>query len=166
MRNRRVANIIKKEWKVISGNLNSLLFITILPLIIVGELILGIWLVNNFASVARIANPIFQNALDKDISTLSELADYSAVDHLQVMLLSQFNFFLLLIPSMIAVSFTTFSIVDEKLSGSLEALLATPVRTWELLLGKALSGAIPALVITWICAGIYILAILGLGWGN
>ena len=67
---------------------------------------------------------------------------------------------------MIAISFATFSIVDEKLSGSLEALLATPVRTWELLLGKALSGAVPALVITWVCAGVFILGVVGLGWGQ
>ncbi|MDO8690324.1 MAG: ABC transporter ATP-binding protein [Dehalococcoidia bacterium] len=59
------------------------------------------------------------------------------------------------LPTMIAINFATFSIVDEKLSGSLEPLLATPVRTWELLLGKALAGVIPALIITWVCAGIH-----------
>ena len=71
-----------------------------------------------------------------------------------------------IIVGMIAIIFATFSIVDEKLSGSLEALLATPVRTWELLLGKALAGAVPALVITWVCAGIFILGVVGLGWGQ
>jgi ABC-2 type transport system permease protein len=63
-------------------------------------------------------------------------------------------------------SVATFSIVEEKLSGSLEALLATPVRTWELLLGKALAGAIPALVMTWISAGIFLLVVSALGWGD
>ena len=82
-----------------------------------------------------------------------------------MLLLSQFNLFLLLIPTMIAISVATFSIVDEKLSGSLEALLATPVKTWELLLGKALAGAIPAVVMTWISAGVFLLVVSGLGWG-
>ena len=67
---------------------------------------------------------------------------------------------------MVAISLATFSIVDEKLSGSLEALLATPVKTWELLLGKALAGAMPALLVTWICAALFILGVVGLGWGQ
>ena len=52
------------------------------------------------------------------------------------------------------------------MQGSLEALLATPVRTWELLLGKALAGAIPALVVTWLSAGVFLLIVSGLGWGD
>jgi ABC-2 type transport system permease protein len=67
---------------------------------------------------------------------------------------------------MISISIATFSIIDEKLSGSLEALLATPVKTWELLLGKALAGAIPSLIVTWICAGIFLLVVQAMGWGN
>jgi ABC-2 type transport system permease protein len=82
------------------------------------------------------------------------------------LLLAEFNFYLLLIPILIAVSAATFSIVDEKQTGSLEALLATPVRTWELLLGKALAGAFPALVMTWISAGIFLLIGWAIGWGD
>jgi ABC-2 type transport system permease protein len=109
---------------------------------------------------------MFQNALEKLGQTFPAVAGLPAGEQLQVFLLSQFNFYLLLIPTMIAVSFATFSIVDEKLSGSLEALLATPVRTWELLLGKVLSGAVPALLVTWVCAIIFILGVVGLGWGQ
>jgi ABC-2 type transport system permease protein len=83
-----------------------------------------------------------------------------------VLLLTQFNFFLLLIPTMIAMNSAAFSIVEEKLSRSLEPLLATPVRTWELLLGKALSGAVPALIMTWLCAGVFVGGVSGLGWGR
>ncbi len=50
------------------------------------------------------------------------------------------------IPSILAAS----SIVGEKEAGTLEPLLATPIRTWELLLGKALASVIPALVLTWL----------------
>ena len=67
---------------------------------------------------------------------------------------------------MVAMSVATFSIVDEKLSGSLEALLATPVKTWELLLGKALAGAIPAILMTWISAGVLLLVVSAVGWGD
>jgi ABC-2 type transport system permease protein len=94
------------------------------------------------------------------------VAQLSGNEQLLVLLLNQFNFFLLLIPTMIAISVATFSIVDEKLSGSLEALLATPVKTWELLLGKALAGAVPAVVMTWLSAGVFLLVALALGWGR
>jgi len=79
---------------------------------------------------------------------------------------TQFTFYLLLIPALIAVGFATFNIVEEKQAGSLEPLLATPVRVWELLLGKTLAGAIPALVITWACAGLFLVGMVALGWGH
>ena len=110
--------------------------------------------------------PIFQNAVEKTIAAFPSAAQLPGSEQILVLLLQQFNFYLLLIPTMIAVSAATFSIVDEKQTGSLEALLATPVRTWELLLGKALAGAIPALVMTWISAGIFLLIASFIGWGS
>ena len=163
---KRITNILKKEWRVILHDLNSLLFITLLPLLIVGQVTAVIWLVNHFGGEAILATAMFQNALGKLGQAYPVVAQLPAGEQLQVFLLSQFNFYLLLVPTMIAISLSTFSIVDEKLSGSLEALLATPVRTWELLLGKILSGAVLALIVTWVCAGVFLLAVVGLGWGN
>ena len=40
------------------------------------------------------------------------------------------------------------------------------MRTWELLIGKALAGTVPALFITWISAGLFLLAVGWFGWGN
>jgi ABC-2 type transport system permease protein len=40
------------------------------------------------------------------------------------------------------------------------------VRTWELLLGKALSGAIPAIIVTWLCGLLLLLGVQILGWGD
>ena len=67
-----------------------------------------------------------------------------------------------LIPKWRLVCYIT--IVDERLIGSLEALLATPIRTGELLLGKALAGAIPAPAVSWICGGITLLVVWLMGW--
>ena len=162
----RIQNILKKEWQVMFTEVSNALLITLLPLLIIGQGILYIWLVSEFAGGAMIDNPLFQSALQKLTEVLPALGGLTVEEQLKVLLLSQFNLFLLLIPMMIAVSFATFSIVEEKLSHSLEALLATPVRTWELLLGKALSGALPAIIITWICAGIFLLGVTALGWEN
>jgi len=64
---------------------------------------------------------------------------------------------------MIANSMATFGIVEEKQTRTLEPLLATPVRTWELLLGKALAGAVPAIVMSWVCAGLFLIGVVLLG---
>lgn len=166
MSNRRISNILKKEWLVMSTDLSSIFLITLLPLLIVGQAVLYIWLIDHFGSSAMLTNAIFQTALEKLRHALPMIANLDEVTQFRVLLLSQFNFYLLLIPTMIAINFATFSIADEKLSGSLEALLATPVRTWELLLGKALAGMIPALIVTWICASVFIGGVTWLGWGE
>jgi len=100
------------------------------------------------------------------MQAIPSVAELGSQDQLRVLLLSQFSFFLLLVPTMVAISFATFSIVEEKLSGSLEPLLATPVRTGELLLGKALSGSALALIATWLCAGVFVGATVAMGWGG
>jgi ABC-2 type transport system permease protein len=160
-----VRSIIQKEWRVLATDLQTILLVSLIPLIIVGQVILYIWIANNFSgSIAN--NQFFLNSLEKLRQSMPATAGLPPPQQFLLLLVSQFNFYLLLIPTMIAVSLATFSIIDEKLSGSLEALLATPVKTWELLLGKALSGAIPALLVTWICAGIYLAGMAALGWGN
>lgn len=58
----------------------------------------------------------------------------------------------LVIPAMIA----AYSVVGEKNNKTLEPLLATPVETWQLLLGKSLSAILPATLATWISGGIFI----------
>ena len=166
MSRKRIFNILLKEWQFLFTDTNTTLLVTLIPLIIIGQLILYIWLAVNFAGDSALNTSIFQNALANLQRATPEVALLSGGEQFQVLLLSQFIFFLLLIPVMISISVATFSIVDEKLSGSLEALLATPVKTWELLLGKALAGAIPSLIVTWICSGIFILIVQAMGWGN
>ena len=63
-------------------------------------------------------------------------------------------FFLLsmIVPSTIA----AYSIIGEKSNRTLEPLLATPVRRWQLLAGKMLSALLPAVLVTWISGGIFI----------
>jgi len=160
-----IRNIIQKEWRMLATDLQTIMLVSLIPLIIVGQVILYIWIASNFGdSIA--ANQFFLNSLERLRQSMPPASGLSQSQQFLLLLVSQFNFYLLLIPTMIAVSLATFSIVDEKLSGSLEALLATPVKTWELLLGKALSGAIPALVVTWICAAVFLLGMAALGWGN
>ena len=166
MSRRHIRTILLKEWALLFTDLNSAFTITLLPFLFVGQGILYIWLAFRFAGGSMLTTQVFQTALQKLVEAMPAVAQLPGEEQLLVLLLSQFNFFLLLIPTMVAMSVATFSIVDEKLSGSLEALLATPVKTRDLLLGKALAGAIPALVVTWISAGIFLLVVWALGWAE
>jgi ABC-2 type transport system permease protein len=163
---RRIQNILRKEWEVIFHDLNNILFVSVIPLLIVAEPLVFMWLANQFGGETILSNSLVKNAISNLTAEIPSAAALPAVQQLQVLLLSQFKFFLLLIPTMISISFATFSIIEEKQSRSLEPLLATPVRTWELLIGKALSGAIPALIVTWACAAVFFLGVLIMGWGS
>jgi ABC-2 type transport system permease protein len=58
----------------------------------------------------------------------------------------------MIVPSVIA----AYSIIGEKSNHTLEPLLATPVRTRQLLAGKMLSALLPAVLVTWISGGVFI----------
>jgi ABC-2 type transport system permease protein len=166
MTSRRIRNILFKEWEVIFHDWNNVLFVSLIPLLIIAEPLVFMWLADHFGGQTIISSSIIQSAIAKLMAEIPAAAALPANQQFQVFLLSQFKFFLLLIPIMIAISFATFSIIEEKQSRSLEPLLATPVRTWELLLGKALSGAIPAILVCWVCAAIFFLGVVIMGWGN
>jgi ABC-2 type transport system permease protein len=62
--------------------------------------------------------------------------------------------YFLLIPAMVPMAIATQSVIGEKTSRALEPQLATPMEVSELIIGKALAAAIPAVVATW---GVYLL---------
>jgi len=166
MSTNRVRNILNKEWRVLAGEPTTFLMITLLPFAILGEAMVAIWLIANIGGDTIAANPFFQGALEKLISAIPNAIGLGLEDRVRLFLLTQLNFFILLIPTMIAIYSASYSIVEEKLSHSLEPLLATPVRTWELMLGKALAGAIPAILMTWVCAAVSLLPVAILGWAH
>jgi ABC-2 type transport system permease protein len=73
----------------------------------------------------------------------------------QVIMGRQFGTLFLLLPLFLPGLLAAYSIVGEKSRHTLEPLLATPVRIWELLLAKILVALIPAVLITWVCALIF-----------
>jgi ABC-2 type transport system permease protein len=85
------------------------------------------------------------------------------VEQFQVFMLRQFLIFFLILPVMGAISIATFSIIGEKTSRSLEALLATPIRTDELLIGKTLASSVPAVLATWVAFSCYAVLVVVVG---
>jgi len=65
------------------------------------------------------------------------------------------------LPAVLPMTIASSSLVNEKEKRSLEPLLATPVKTRELLWGKSLSAIVPATILTWLSFGLLVL-VLGL----
>jgi ABC-type Na+ efflux pump permease subunit len=161
----RIINVLQNEWKVLTGEPTTIMLFTLLPLMILAEAMVAIWLVANIGGEAMANNTFFADTLDRLVTSFPTAGALPDIDRVKLLLLTQLNFFTLLIPTMIAIYAGAYGIVEEKVSGSLEPLLATPVRTWELLFGKAMAGFLPAMAVTWVCAGLAMMGVLILGWG-
>jgi len=66
-------------------------------------------------------------------------------------LIKQLLVFLLIMPAMVPSLIAPSSIIMEKENNTLEPLLATPIKTSELLLGKTLASLVPSFIISTIC---------------
>jgi len=99
-------------------------------------------------------------ALDQLRSTCGNLG---SLDCAQFLILQQFMALFLMMPAIIPVTIAAYSIVGEKNTHTLEPLLATPITTGQLLTGKALAAAIPAVAASFVAfiifaTGTYFLA--------
>ncbi len=90
---------------------------------------------------------------------LAVCGSMSGSDCMQVYLINEFLILFMLMPVIIPITIAAYSVVGEKTTRSLEPLLATPVTTEELLAGKSLAAALPAIVATWASFFIFVLLI-------
>ena len=85
------------------------------------------------------------------------------MSQLQVLLLRHSLPLFLILPLAGSLTSATYSIVGERASRRLEPLLATPVTTGELLLGKTVAVALPAVLGTWLAFAVFFGSTLVLG---
>jgi ABC-type Na+ efflux pump permease subunit len=64
--------------------------------------------------------------------------------------------YMLAIPALVPAALAAYSVVGERIQGTLEPVLSTPVRREELLLGKALAAFIPAVLVAYAVFGVFI----------
>lgn len=64
--------------------------------------------------------------------------------------------YMLAIPALVPAALAAYSIVGERLQGTLEPVLASPIRKEELLLAKALAAFVPSVVVAYLVFGVYI----------
>lgn len=148
---KNIWTIIRKEWAEIFKNRMVLFTISFLPLVMTA-IPLGII----FTMRGDMAMQDAMGSIPEEFNAFCP-ANLNSGDCFQVFLVSQFMIMFMLLPLAIPAAIASYSIVGEKTTRSLEPLLATPITTIELLLGKSLAAVIPAVIVTDIAFGIYAL---------
>jgi ABC-type transport system involved in multi-copper enzyme maturation permease subunit len=86
------------------------------------------------------------------VLTLSSSAS-SALRHEHVLL------YMLGIPALVPSLVAAYSIVGERQQGTLEPVLTTPIRSEELLLGKALAALVPSIAVAYLVFGLFLASV-------
>ena len=141
MRPAIVATILWREWYETVRN--RLLMSTILlpPILLTVAPIALAGAVGDRALPPELVQQVLAQRPEWATLTPGELAGAFAVQ--------QFLVFFLLMPAYIPLSIATFSIIGEKQARSLEPVLAAPIRTSELLAGKAIAALVPGVLAGW-----------------
>jgi ABC-2 type transport system permease protein len=146
----KIQTIIDKEWAEVFKNRVVLftvvflpLFFTVLPLVIL---------------YAMGSNGGNSDVVDMPPQFAKMCGNLSGTACTQVFTVNQFMMLFMMLPLAIPVAISAYSIVGEKTTRCLEPLLATPITTIELILGKGLAAAVPAIAATWVGFGIFAVA--------
>jgi ABC-2 type transport system permease protein len=147
---KKIKTIIRKEWAEVFRNRMVIFTVAFLPLILTA-LPLGII----FASRDAMVSDAINTDMPSEMVGAMCSGTMNSAECFQIFLVSQFMFMFMIIPVAIPVTIAAYSIVGEKTTRSLEPLLATPISTTELLIGKCLAAVIPATLATYGAFGLF-----------
>lgn len=142
---KHIRAIVHKEWLELLKERWLVATTVLMPLLLTG---LPFGILSNATAASTNLGPIANNPM---------FAGFSPDEIVQIVLLRQFLVLFLLMPLYIPSTIAAHSIVGEKISRTLEPLLAAPIRTSAILVGKSIVAAGPAVLITWLCYTIYTL---------
>ena len=148
MRRRIVWTILRREWTETLRNRLLVSTIVLPPVILtIAPILLGA-AIGNRALPPELEAAVLAQKPEWATFTPAELAGAFAVQ--------QFLVFFLLMPAYIPLSIATFSIIGEKQARSLEPVLAAPIRTSELLAGKAIAALVPGVLAGWVAYVVFV----------
>jgi ABC-2 type transport system permease protein len=148
----RILVILRKEWIELRQEKMLVFTSLLLPLIFSLAPVIAI-------AAMRTANPTQLHGLPAGASIDPGLKALSGAALLQAVTGQEFRLLLLLLPAIIPSVISSYSIVGEKTSRTLEPVLATPVTTLQFLLGKSLAAFIPAMILTWLASLIFVVGL-------
>jgi ABC-2 type transport system permease protein len=153
----KIGVLIRKEWSEVFKNrlvLGTVVFLplmlTALPLVVLGVM----------GAEGRLGDV---SATDMPASYARLCEGLSGSECGQYFFVTEFLLLYMMMPLMIPVTIAAYSIVGEKSTRTLEPLLATPITTVELLAGKGLAAALPAIGATWLSFAVFALGARLLG---
>jgi ABC-2 type transport system permease protein len=141
MRLRIVTTVLRREWAETVRNRLLMSTILIPPVVLTIAPLALAGVVGDRALPPQLATSV--------LSQRPEWAGFSASELAGAFAVQQFLAFFLLMPAYIPLSIATFSIIGEKQARTLEPVLATPIRTVELLAGKAIAALVPGVLAGW-----------------
>jgi ABC-2 type transport system permease protein len=139
---RRLVAIVDKEWAETVRNRLLLLTVFVMPAVLLLMPVVVLYAMRGEPADAR--------DVARYVEASPQYAGMDPTDVMQIVVVSQFLFFYLMMPSFIPMTVAAFSIIGEKQARSLEPLLATPASTLEILLGKTTAAVVPAVAVTWL----------------
>ena len=151
----KIRTIMSKEWAEVFKNRMVLFIVAFFPLFLTALPLIMLVILD---SAGEDMSGFNTGSDDMPLTFGSLCPGLSEKECVQLYTLTLFMFMFMILPVAIPVTIAAYSIVGEKTTHSLEPLLATPITTTELLLGKALAAMTPAIVATWIS---YILYMIG-----
>ncbi len=150
---RKIWVIARKEWAEVFKNRFVLFTVAFMPLMMTALPLIILYTMGSSEEMAG-----FSTAdMPASFADLCEGLDGETCG--QYFLVSQFMLLFMLMPLAIPATFASYSIVGEKTTRTLEPVLATPVTTLELLAGKAVAAALPAIGATWLSFSIFSLGV-------
>jgi ABC-2 type transport system permease protein len=149
---KKVKTILLKEWAEVFKNRLVIFTIAFLPLLMT---LIPLAIISSAPSVTEASGQATGDSLPADMTLATCPPGMSGAVCFQVFLVSQFMLMFMIIPVAIPVTMAAYSVVGEKTTRSLEPLLATPITTAELLLGKCLAAVIPAVLATYAAFGLF-----------
>ncbi|TMC67440.1 MAG: ABC transporter permease [Chloroflexi bacterium] len=147
---RKALIVLEKEWLELRLQRALLLATLFLPVLITALAVTVFFVAGRFSGNFNTAG----------VPLPPELASLSPLELAQAIVGRQFSVLFLLLPIFVPTVLASYAIVGEKRERTLEPVLATPIRTWELLVGKALAALIPALAVTIAAAAVFVAGIL------
>jgi ABC-type Na+ efflux pump permease subunit len=145
----RISAIMQKEWLDLRRNRAVLAAMILLPIILTGVAC------GQMITIAHVNLPEKADAMHGFPEHVRAIATNPREATMVMFVMSALMLFSILpvvLPSMMAAH----SIAGEKQTHSLEPLLATPVRTWELVCAKIIAIVAPALAPMVVCYGAYL----------
>ena len=148
---KKIRTIIRKEWAEVFKNRLVLSTVIFLPLLFIALPLIMLYM------TADTGNSDLTSEMPSQFTQLCP-SGVSTGECFQVFMVNQMMLLFMLTPLIIPVNIAAYSIVGEKTTRSLEPLLATPITTAELLIGKNMAAAVPAVGATW---GAFLIFIIG-----